>query len=71
MVLDSDNALALPILKGTSTCYTYFPDEAIDQYPHAVGSNTVLIAAIQVSLFVIVKKVFFVVSYSVLVSAKS
>ena len=56
MVLDSDNALALPILKGTSTCYTYFPDEAIDQYPHAVGSNTVLIAAIQVSLFVIVKK---------------
>merc|ERR1712183_23440 len=35
------------ILKGTSTCYTYFPDEAIDQYPHAVGSNTVLIAAIQ------------------------
>jgi len=47
MVLDSDNALALPILKGTSTCYTYFPDEAIDQYPHAVGSNTVLIAAIQ------------------------
>lgn len=47
MVLDSDNPLVLPILKGTKTCYTYFPEEKIDQYPHGVGSNTMLITAIQ------------------------
>jgi len=47
MVLDAENPLVLPVLKGTKTCYTYFPDEKIDQYPHGVGSNTMLITALQ------------------------
>jgi len=47
MVLDSDNPLILPVLKGTKTCYSYFPDEVIESYPHGVGSNTMLITALQ------------------------
>lgn len=47
MVVDSENPLVLPILKGTATCYTYFPDEKIDSYPHGVGTNTMLITALQ------------------------
>jgi len=47
MVLEAENPQVLPILKGTSTCYTYFPDEKIEQFPHGVGSNTMLISALQ------------------------
>jgi len=47
MVLDPENQLVMPILKGTETCYTYFPDEKIGQYPHAIGSNTMLITGLQ------------------------
>uniref|UniRef100_A0A8C7E6Z5 Dolichyl-diphosphooligosaccharide--protein glycosyltransferase 48 kDa subunit n=1 Tax=Naja naja TaxID=35670 RepID=A0A8C7E6Z5_NAJNA len=45
MVADPDNPLVLDILTGSSTSYSFFPDKAITQYPHAVGKNTLLIAA--------------------------
>ncbi|KAG8142241.1 putative Dolichyl-diphosphooligosaccharide--protein [Naja naja] len=44
MVADPDNPLVLDILTGSSTSYSFFPDKAITQYPHAVGKNTLLIA---------------------------
>jgi len=47
MVADPDNPLVLDILTGSSTSYSYFPDRAITQYPHAVGKNTLLIAGLQ------------------------
>ncbi|KAF6721871.1 Dolichyl-diphosphooligosaccharide--protein glycosyltransferase 48 kDa subunit [Oryzias melastigma] len=47
MVADPDNPLVLDILTGSSTSYSYFPDRAISQYPHAVGKNTLLIAGLQ------------------------
>ncbi|XP_026540190.1 dolichyl-diphosphooligosaccharide--protein glycosyltransferase 48 kDa subunit [Notechis scutatus] len=47
MVADPDNPLVLDILTGSSTSYSFFPDKAITQYPHAVGKNTLLIAGLQ------------------------
>nr|CAB3236718.1 dolichyl-diphosphooligosaccharide--protein glycosyltransferase 48 kDa subunit [Phallusia mammillata] len=47
MVLDQENALILGIMKGSPTCYSYFPDDKIDQYPLGVGTSTVLIAGLQ------------------------
>lgn len=47
MVLDQDNSLILPIMKGTTTCYSFFPDEKIDQYPLGIGSSTILLAGLQ------------------------
>uniref|UniRef100_A0A3P9IKD1 Dolichyl-diphosphooligosaccharide--protein glycosyltransferase 48 kDa subunit n=1 Tax=Oryzias latipes TaxID=8090 RepID=A0A3P9IKD1_ORYLA len=47
MVADPDNPLVLDILTGSSTSYSYFPDRAVSQYPHAVGKNTLLIAGLQ------------------------
>ena len=48
MVLDQDNSLILPIMRGTATCYSFFPDEKIDQFPLGIGSSTVLMAGLQV-----------------------
>ncbi|XP_075882604.1 dolichyl-diphosphooligosaccharide--protein glycosyltransferase 48 kDa subunit [Nelusetta ayraudi] len=47
MVADPSNPLVLDILTGSSTSYSYFPDRPINQYPHAVGKNTLLIAGLQ------------------------
>ncbi|XP_028849091.1 dolichyl-diphosphooligosaccharide--protein glycosyltransferase 48 kDa subunit [Denticeps clupeoides] len=47
MVADPENPLVLDILTGSSTSYSFFPDQPIKQYPHAVGKNTLLIAGLQ------------------------
>ncbi|XP_076817367.1 dolichyl-diphosphooligosaccharide--protein glycosyltransferase 48 kDa subunit-like [Clavelina lepadiformis] len=47
MVLDNENPLILSIMKGSPTCYSFFPESKIDQYPLAVGSSTVLVAGLQ------------------------
>lgn len=47
LVADRDNPLVLQILSAQSSAYSYVPDEAVKEYPHAVGKNTLLIAALQ------------------------
>uniref|UniRef100_UPI0035902ECA dolichyl-diphosphooligosaccharide--protein glycosyltransferase 48 kDa subunit n=1 Tax=Myxine glutinosa TaxID=7769 RepID=UPI0035902ECA len=47
IVADSDNPLVMDILTGSSTCYSYLPDKPINQYPHAIGKNTLLLAGLQ------------------------
>lgn len=47
MIADNDNPLVLDILHASSTAYSANPDEKITEYPHAVGKNTLLIAALQ------------------------
>ncbi|XP_070561467.1 dolichyl-diphosphooligosaccharide--protein glycosyltransferase 48 kDa subunit-like [Ptychodera flava] len=47
MTADPDNPLVLDILHASSTAYSFFPDEKITEYPHAVGKNTLLVAALQ------------------------
>ncbi len=47
MVADPENPLVLDIMTGTTTSYSYFPNEKIEEYPHAVGKSTLLIAGLQ------------------------
>lgn len=47
LISDPENPLVLSVLSGTSTAYSYKPDKAITEYPHAVGRKTILIAALQ------------------------
>ncbi|XP_061197195.1 dolichyl-diphosphooligosaccharide--protein glycosyltransferase 48 kDa subunit-like isoform X3 [Saccostrea echinata] len=47
MVADPENPLVLSVLHASSTAYSFFPDKPIDDYPHAVGKNTLLVAALQ------------------------
>ncbi|KAL5013140.1 hypothetical protein ScPMuIL_007410 [Solemya velum] len=47
MVADPDNPLVLSVLHAASTAYSFDPDLPIDDYPHAVGKNTLLAAALQ------------------------
>nr|CAG4637760.1 EOG090X05EE [Chydorus sphaericus] len=47
LIADKENPLVLEILTASSTAYSYKPDAPIEEYPHAVGKNTVLIAALQ------------------------
>jgi len=47
LITDSENPLVLNILTGSSTSYSHNPDDAITDYPHATGKNTVLIAGLQ------------------------
>ena len=49
MVMDPENPLTIPILRGSSTSYSFFPEDAIDEYPHGVGSNLMLVTGLQVS----------------------
>jgi len=50
MVSDAANPLVMDVLHGSSTSYSYNPDEEIVDYPHAVGKSTLLVTALQVSL---------------------
>jgi len=50
MALDGENPLVLPIVRGAATTYTYFPSDKIKHFPLGVGTNTVLVSALQVSL---------------------
>lgn len=47
MIADPDNPLVLEILTGYSTSYSYNPTEPISDYPHAVGTSTLLVAGLQ------------------------
>ncbi|BFZ23263.1 hypothetical protein BsWGS_26302 [Bradybaena similaris] len=47
MVSDPENPLVLNLLHASSTAYSYKPDEKIDEFPLAVGSSTLLVAALQ------------------------
>ncbi|WAR14551.1 OST48-like protein [Mya arenaria] len=47
MVADPDNPLVLPLLHASSNAYSYQPDLPVDDYPLAVGTNTLLVAALQ------------------------
>ncbi|XP_041377812.1 dolichyl-diphosphooligosaccharide--protein glycosyltransferase 48 kDa subunit-like [Gigantopelta aegis] len=47
MVADRENPLVLSILHASSTAYSHNPNEKIEEFPHAVGKNTLLIAALQ------------------------
>lgn len=47
MIADNANPLVLDILHASSTAYSFNPDEKVTEYPHAVGKNTLLIAALQ------------------------
>ncbi|KAJ1527065.1 hypothetical protein ONE63_008606 [Megalurothrips usitatus] len=47
LVVDRENPLVLTLLSADSSAYSYNPDNAIGEYPHAVGKNTALIAALQ------------------------
>ena len=47
MTADSENPLVLEIMTGATTSYSYFPNDKIEEYPHAVGKSTLLIAGLQ------------------------
>lgn len=47
LIADKDNPLVLPLLTADSTAYSYNPKQSIKEYPHAVGKNTLLMAALQ------------------------
>jgi len=47
MVSDPENPLVLNVLRASSTAYSYNPMEKIDEFPMAVGSSTLLVAALQ------------------------
>ncbi|CAH1397281.1 unnamed protein product [Nezara viridula] len=47
LIADSENPLVLQLLTGDSTSYSYIPDQPIKEYPHAVGKNTLMLAALQ------------------------
>lgn len=47
LIADPENPLVLRLLTSSSSAYSYKPDQSIKDYPHAVGKNTLLIAALQ------------------------
>ncbi|XP_046332436.1 dolichyl-diphosphooligosaccharide--protein glycosyltransferase 48 kDa subunit-like isoform X1 [Haliotis rufescens] len=47
MLADPENPLVLSLLHASSTAYSHNPDTKISEFPHAVGKNTLLVAALQ------------------------
>ncbi|CAK9817890.1 Dolichyl-diphosphooligosaccharide--protein glycosyltransferase 48 kDa subunit [Anthophora plagiata] len=47
LIADAENPLILRLLTASSSAYSYNPHNPIKEYPHAVGKNTLLIAALQ------------------------
>jgi len=47
MTADAENPLVLSVLSASSTAYSFNPDEKIEEFPHAVGKNTLLVSALQ------------------------
>ncbi|XP_038078434.1 dolichyl-diphosphooligosaccharide--protein glycosyltransferase 48 kDa subunit-like isoform X2 [Patiria miniata] len=47
MTADTDNPLVLDVLHGGSSSYSHNPTKDVTDYPHAVGTNTLLVAALQ------------------------
>lgn len=42
-----ENPLVLPVLRAEYSAYSYNPNEKITDYPHVIGNNILLIAALQ------------------------
>lgn len=47
MISDKDNSLTLDILRASTSAYSFNPDSKVEEYPHAVGTSTVLIGGLQ------------------------
>lgn len=47
LIADTENPLILRLLTASSSAYSYNPNNPVKEYPHAVGKNTLLIAALQ------------------------
>jgi oligosaccharyltransferase complex subunit beta len=47
LLLEDNNQLLIPILRGSSTSYVLSPDESVNEEPKIRGSKTVLVAALQ------------------------
>jgi len=47
MTADPENPLVLNVLHASSTAYSFDPEDRITEYPHAVGTNTLLISGLQ------------------------
>ena len=47
MTADIENPLVMELMTGYTTSYSYFTDQTVTDYPHAVGRNTLLIAGLQ------------------------
>ena len=47
MTADPENPLVLDILHGKSSAYSHNPTQEVTEYPHAVGKNTLMVAALQ------------------------
>ncbi|XP_033642306.1 dolichyl-diphosphooligosaccharide--protein glycosyltransferase 48 kDa subunit-like [Asterias rubens] len=47
MTADTENPLVLDVLHGSSSAYSHNPTKEVTDYPHAVGTNTLLVAALQ------------------------
>ena len=52
--VDSANELVFPIMYGSPSAYSWYPEEPISEYPMAVGNDLHLVAALQVisSIFI-------------------
>ena len=48
LAADSGNSLTIPILVGNPTTYSHDPSKPVEDFPHAVGANTVLVGGLQV-----------------------
>lgn len=49
LISNQENPSVLEILTASSSSYSHNPDKNIQEYPHATGKNTLLIAGLQVS----------------------
>lgn len=47
LIAGPENSLVLRLLTADSSAYSYNPHNSVKEYPHAVGKNTLLIAALQ------------------------
>ena len=47
LIANEDNPLVLKLLTASSSAYSYNPETPVKEYPHAIGKNTLLIAALQ------------------------
>lgn len=47
MIADSTNPLVLDVMHASATAYSYSPDDEVTDYPHAVGTSTLLVSALQ------------------------
>nr|XP_054769099.1 dolichyl-diphosphooligosaccharide--protein glycosyltransferase 48 kDa subunit-like [Lytechinus pictus] len=47
LIADPDNPLIIDVLHASSSAYSHNPQEPVEDYPLAVGKNTLLVAALQ------------------------